>query len=209
MKRADERLNMRAMVAAATVRFLRQGGQGVLVRGRLIVTAAHVLPWSSEGQMALGDHEAFVEEIEAGGHRLRIRPLAVEPVLDIAVLGALDDQAYSGDAQAFEVFCNSTPSVHIRTTESPPFASFPVHILAHTGRWITGQAEQTQAGIPCLSIEVVEPIEGGTSGGPVVNNKGQLVGVVSTAGGTGGDGCSLFVPRPHLAAPVWLVRRMK
>ncbi len=45
----------KAKVARATVRFAKQGGQGVIVPGGLIVTAAHVITWVGTGGMALGD----------------------------------------------------------------------------------------------------------------------------------------------------------
>ena len=97
--------SMRAKIKAATVRFPKRGGQGVLVPGQMIVTAAHVVSWSSEGRMALGYY--YVEDVKAGRRKLKIQPLAVEPVTDIAILGALDDQAseeFSAAAEAFEDF---------------------------------------------------------------------------------------------------------
>ena len=45
----------KAKVARATVRFAKQGGQGVIVPGGLIVTAAHVIAWVGTGGMAFGD----------------------------------------------------------------------------------------------------------------------------------------------------------
>jgi len=176
---------LRHRVEAATVRFRRWGGQGVLVPGRLIVTAAHVIQWSAEGHMALRE---FVEEIEAGGRRLRITPMAVEPVADIAVLGALDDQAYLDDAEAFEAFCESTAPVPLCTGD----ASGRVHVFTHTGRWVAGhypagaweKAEASRfrrmhGNDPRLFIATDEPIEGGTSGSPIVTEGGLLVGVMS------------------------------
>ena len=75
-------------VKAATVQ-LAKGGQGVLVPGELIVTAAHVIGWSAEGWMALGGY--YIEEVKvADGSTLTIQTLAVEPVVDIAILGEPD-----------------------------------------------------------------------------------------------------------------------
>jgi len=202
--------SMRTKIKAATVRFLRRGGQGVLVPGQMIVTAAHVVSWSAEGGMALGDY--YVEDVKANRRVLKIQPLAVEPVADIAILGALDGQAseeFSAAAEAFEDFCKSTAPVPICTADFPLFCPFPVHILTHTGQWLDAHAQQCSINAPTLWIEAKEGIEGGTSGGPVVTNDGLLLGVVSTAGGPVGEPTlSGRVPRLHLAAPGWSVRTM-
>lgn len=192
---------MRTKIEAATVRLPRRDGQGVLVPGHMIVTAAHVIEWSTEGGMALGDYH--IEEMEARNRALKVQPLAVEPVSDLAILGALDDQVFPDEADAFEVFCESTAPVPIYAGHFPLRKSFPVHILAHTGEWIVGQAEQYWPNAPSFSIKTRAGIEGGTSGGPVVTNGGRLLGVASmTIGGR------LIAPRLHMAAPTWLVQRM-
>jgi hypothetical protein len=83
---------------------------------------------------------------------------------------------------------------------------FPAHILAHTGKWITARAQQCAPQAPTLWIEPDVPIRAGTSGGAVVTEDGQLLGVVSHTSEvhepqspprpvTGS------IPRPHLAAP--------
>jgi hypothetical protein len=150
---------MRERVAAATVKFLRQGGQDVLVPGNLIVTAAHVLGWTAEGGMALGDDAEFIESLETvDGRRLRAYPLAVEAVSDIAILGALDDQWSPTDADAFEAFCEATAPIPLAVADYPLFAPFPVHVLAHTGEWIGGRAQQCAPEAPSLAIEMDAPI---------------------------------------------------
>jgi S1-C subfamily serine protease len=176
----------------------------------MIVTAAHVVSWSAEGGMALGDY--YTENVKAGRRMLKVQPLAVEPVADIAVLGAVDDQAseeFSIAADAFRNFCESTVSVPICTADFPLHSPFPVHILTHTGRWIEARAEQCHVNANVLVVRASKGIEGGTSGGPVVTNDGLLLGVVSTAGGAVGEpSLEVCIPRLHLAAPGWLVRRM-
>jgi hypothetical protein len=106
-------------VAAATVRFPDRGGQGVLVPGDLILTAAHVVNWTHTGIMALGDDERFIQSVIAGGAPLLIYPRAIEPVADLAVLGALDDQWAPDEYEAFERFCETTCAVKLATAEFP------------------------------------------------------------------------------------------
>jgi len=55
-------------------------------------------------------------------------------------------------------------------------------------------------------------IEAGTSGSPIVNGIGELVGIVSNAGGTliekRDNKCSGRHPRPNLALPVWVLNQI-
>jgi len=197
-------------VARATVRFPRRGGQGVLIRGGLVLTAAHVIEWTHEGCMVLGEDARFLQPIEAGGRKLMAYPLAVEPVADLAILGSPDGQWVPDEAEAFEQFCEATAAVSLTTEEFPIGEPVPAYVLSHTRRWLTGQVTQWRPdGAAQLTLEVDEGIEGGTSGSPVVTEHGLLLGVVSNAGGTRGEPYRKgSIPRPHLAAPVWLARQM-
>jgi hypothetical protein len=218
-------------VARATVRLPRKGGQGVLVPGQLILTAAHCIGWTSEGHMALGD--AFPETIESGSRKLTVDVLAVEPRSDIAVLGALDDQVYTEEADAFEAWCDETRPVRLYTDNLPveestppsgfprvewtrllPSIEVPAHILTHNKGWIQVRARQMRRDAHIFVVESDELIDGGTSGGPVIADDGRLLGVVSQSGETQADGerkpAGAFpVPRPHLTLPAWIVPAMR
>jgi hypothetical protein len=80
--------NIYTDIAKATVTTLRRGGgQGVLVNGNLIITAAHCLDWSCDGELVLRKHSV---EVRTRQGELKVTPIAIEPVKDIAVLGSLD-----------------------------------------------------------------------------------------------------------------------
>lgn len=191
-------------VAQATLRLPRLEGQGVVVPGNLILTAAHCIGWTAEGDMALGDF--YIEDVETrDGRKLRVQPLALEPVSDVAVLGSLDDQTFSAEATAFEDFCAEAPWVALCTSEFPLFQPFPVWIRSHEGAWIEGTAQQCAPEALYLAIDTQEQIQRGTSGGPVVNQAGSLIGIVSTYIERE---CAALVPRPHLAMPARLLRRI-
>jgi Trypsin-like peptidase domain len=91
-------------------------------------------------------------------------------------------------------------------TEPPPI---PVHVLTHKGTWVTGNAQRFGSlnSPPAGSVWVKfsTQIEGGTSGSPVIDDNGLLVGVIShSSDNPKGRVCDGLIPRPHLALPVWV-----
>jgi len=194
-------------VEKATVR-LPKGGQGVLVSGDLILTAAHCIRFSLEGEMVFDTH--FIEEIETKSGPIKACAWAVEPVSDIAVVGALDYQAFDKEVEDFEEFCINTPSVPLYQGDFPLFEASQVHIYTHKGTWIKGNVTLYRKGANQLGLEADEQIEQGTSGGPIINDKGELVGIASNISVPPEDTlqenykATGSVPRPHLTLPVWI-----
>jgi hypothetical protein len=205
MKNGDTMLSekIKQTVLRAVVTVVKQGGQGVLVSNGLILTAAHCVNYTNDGPMALGG-EYFIEELQAFNGPLSARPLAVEPVSDIAVLGALDVQEFYYASIAFEEFCENTRPVRICLKDFPLFEPFPVYIYTHTKKWVQGNAQQCSPDANGLSIEMSENIERGTSGSPIVTEKGELVGIASVA-----SSHEVFAPRPHVTLPIWALKRIQ
>jgi hypothetical protein len=103
---------------------------------------------------------------------------------DIAALAALDGQAFGGECDAFERFCEETEPVPLSTDDFLVQTPVQIHILTHTGTWVTGRAcrygHPSQAPAGVVAVEFDAPI--GTSGGPVIDENGLLVGVISQSG---------------------------
>jgi S1-C subfamily serine protease len=175
---------------AATVRLTKRVGQGVLVPGEFVLTAAHCIDWAGAGEMALGDE--FLEDVRpATGEPFRLSVDAVEAVADIAVLGEPDSQQFWDDAEAFQKFRANTPPVPVSSLKLAFGEPARVHVLTHQGEWIEAKVtgwEEPDSLARTVPFEPVRPIEGGTSGGPVIDDKGMLVGVVSTAACTESGG---------------------
>ena len=55
-------------------------------------------------------------------------------------------------------------------------------------------------------VETEEKIEGGTSGSPIVNDKGELVGIVSSSPEGNLQKYSGLAPLPRVALPVWIYK---
>lgn len=205
----------------ATVRVTKRGGQGVLIGNyhtlerlghHFVVTAAHCVGFDCEGGMALGDY--YIEDIETKSGGLNVSPWAIDPVSDVAILGALDGQVFFDEAEQFELFSENTVPVPLRLDGFALNKPFDVYVFTHKNQWVKGTAQQCRPDASNLMVQFDEQIEGGTSGGPVINEEGELVGVISTAGSlVASDGvtplmkeCSGSIPRPYLTMPVWVAR---
>jgi len=195
-------------IERATFVIPKRGGQCVLINNFFILTAAHCVDFSLEGDMPLGNF--YIEELRAGNIILKVEPRFVDPVSDIAILSSLDDQAFHDEVLAFEDFCDQIKPIQICQSEFEFFKEFPVYIYTHKKTWIRAKAQQHGRETKFLGIESTEQIERGTSGGPVVNDCGELVGIMSNAGikREGNDSILGFVPRPHLTIPVWAYRKI-
>lgn len=195
-------------VAAATVALPEAAAQGLLVSGGFVLTAAHALPWDEwDGPeaMALGDDYLVVVKPKMRA-TFRLRVCAVEPVADIAVLCEPDTQVFGDDAEAFEGFRDATQPVLVEDADFEPHARVPVHVLTHHGTWLQAEATEMHTGDGCAWLRGERKIEGGTSGGPVTDAAGQLVGLVSWSSEETFDG---RIPRPHRALPAWAWNRIR
>jgi hypothetical protein len=159
----------RSVIENATV-VTSTRGQGVLIPGGFILTAAHCIKWNGDGGMAMGDY--FIEEVKTkSGALLRVAPLAVDPVSDIAVLGALDNQEFFKDVEAFENWREATEAVPLRMGDPDTGRPINARVLSHRGHWI--KAIVTRHGLEVrstIALKSENQIEGGTSGGPVVDH---------------------------------------
>jgi trypsin-like peptidase len=194
-------------VESATVRLPDLGGLGVLIPGDFIGTACHCVDWVGTGMMALGmEYPANV--VTADGTKFRLGVAAADPVSDMAVLTGLDHPDADADCEAFEEWRERVEPISLSQLMLRWQESCPVFVLTHKGKWIGGTVTRYSLPNQPMPSRVVvhteEQIECGTSGGPVVTEDGQLVGIVSASGGDSTE----LMPVAHLALPRWVLDKM-
>ncbi len=179
-------------------------GQGVLVEGGFVFTAAHCVNFTDTGGMALGDH-CLHRVVTSDGSQLALSLLAVEPISDLAVLGPPDSQTFEDEYDEFERVYDQTPSLSLDVREHEVKMLFDIHIFTHKKTWLDGKAMLTWPGAKLISVNTNELIEGGTSGGPIVNEHGELVAVVSHSCNLAGGDTQPYLCR---ALPVWTLSQI-
>jgi Trypsin-like peptidase domain len=201
---------------AATVRLPGTGSRGVLVAGGFVLTATHCIGWDGTSGLTLGDHHRV--PVEADGLTVRLQPYFADAVSDMAALGEPDDQVFPEDAQTFEAWRERTKEIAL----SPwvPKARTPrslarlarlkpqevgAHVLSLAGGWVNGCVAYHGFGRPGsrVALKVEAPLKGGMSGGPVVDDQGRLLGVVSWGAKDG------VIPLASLALPTWISDRIR
>lgn len=196
----------RAGVIAATVRLPRKQALGVYVGGGFILTAAHCVTYDGNGAMALGD--PFIEQVETSKGSYWTDVVAVEPVSDIAVLKATEDDSLVDDWEKHLDFCNETRPVALLHRPRSFTGLTPVHILTPTMKWVKGIAQVHTPGLSTSEVIARESIMGGASGGPIIDAAAQLVGITSIFSDPGPVGVSGPAPCPCCALPGWIYKKI-
>jgi hypothetical protein len=192
-----------------------KGGRGVILGGeydrRYIVTAAHCVPRSryphphlANGFIELGIHK-YVGSLNAK-RAISVQMEVLNLVDDIAVLGSLDDQSCPAEADEYMEF----------TAPCMAAGDAPAWVEPWNWQSISGEAGWV------LSLDCVwtscsvhrngrflsangARIEPGMSGSPILNDKGDVIGIVSTGGGSYGEN---FHPCLADCLPPWLWRKL-
>jgi CBS domain-containing protein len=213
--------SLKARIKNATVRMrgpTGKEGQGVYIGEGMILTAVHCVKcledWNPKGGMAMGDR--YFEPLKTMAGKELIGSVAfADPFSDVAVL---TDTGNANDKwlKAFEDFCDNTEPVPLCSddflkeyagarTDDGGFREFQIHVFTHENEFTTDKASICHPTAKYIWSKI--RIKGGTSGGPIVNDNGELVGIVSQ-GQEGDPGLGSPQPTPSLTLPVWAMNRL-
>jgi hypothetical protein len=158
-------------------------GRGFLVEssrlGALVITAGHCLPDLPPAMPAADStYLNLLGAIGDSGLSVAAECLFVDPVGDLAVLCAPDNQALCDEWEAYEEFAEARTKL---TIGRPTIELTEAWLFSRANRWEPCRAGLGPFGGRALRIEDVpaSAIAPGTSGSPVVLTDGSAVGAVS------------------------------
>ena len=191
------------------------GGRGFIVahrQVRYVITAAHCLT-DDDGYLKLRpalmatDWQANTCQELLG--QLGDEPsvscecVFVNPVADIAVLGAPDGQELYDEARAYDTLVDSVKPLVIADV---PLGDAPAYLLSLGGELRKCTVTRNPKN---LIVQEGELIVAGMSGSPIISTDGKAIGLVSASGIGGGENVGLYnsVLRDNL--PAWFFRRQR
>jgi Trypsin-like peptidase domain len=203
-------------------------------RGRYVITAAHCLPFVPPRHGASLLEGRTYEDLIAP---LSDQPpvwcecLFLDPIADVAVLGAPDNQEMSKLADAYEALVEATIPLTVAEPPSEPIPEEVAHLAdmekqsGATGQveWATRQCRAFLLSLnnqwfPCmvrhapngmLSIyDAANGIAGGMSGSPIIAENGTAIGIVCTATELPDTASTEGGPNPRLMGnlPGWFLK---
>ena len=131
---------------------------------------------SRQGHLMTNDHVVRgCSEIRIQGKNEALSVLRVDPTNDLALL-----QVVSGNT-ATSAPITSNPST-LRQGEDIVVFGFPLHTLLSSGGNLTPGVVSALTGISnnTNSLQITAPIQPGSSGSPVLNRDGEVIGIVSS-----------------------------
>jgi hypothetical protein len=196
-RRYELKLNQ---IAAATVKV--RFGQGVLIPGEMVITAVHCLGLQRISRISIDDTYPIACQTSSG-IRVNFAPIFADPLSDVAILRITRTNGFEDTVE----FVERTTAARLAEGNLPVEKTICVRILAHTGEWIRGKAWFCCPDRSKIAYEPAKPLAPGTSGGPIVDFRGNLLGVVSTGQlGSGDPGNFAFVNR---VIPKWILDRIE
>jgi serine protease Do len=193
---ADRRTSyQRAVVSAVWVEVGDGGGTGVFVGERLILTASHVV----RGEKIIRAHSPRLEGGTVASSPARYKQgmacvvIACDPARDLALLrveGTGKPMAMAREEPApgdplFSIGCGDGTSLF-------GFAGGHVRQVYHA------EYPRQNGTFSARVIDMSVPVQLGDSGGPVVDSRGDVVGIIS--------GIDVFKNQSYLAVSAWEIR---
>ena len=184
------------------------GGSGTLVASTdRVLTAAHVVEWTSEDEAACPGAALWVGyPVEARGQTFvwwKATVTASDEILDVALLEVdlmpQPDGATDASGAVTSIRDGSWGVRAVAAEEGGPNLGDPLHVLAYPGiggwgitytsgsaaGWSTIEPEESDKSFEYLKLDLT--VAGGSSGAGVLNERGELVGVIIQGGADWGS----------------------
>ncbi len=178
---------------------------GFLISAGLIITNSHCLPRLPQPER-LGTDLVFltITPLDAPSIKARAMVVYADPCSDIAILSGPDREEFPLEANQYLTMLQSLTPLRINLKPLGRFENVEVGVRTVDGSWLLGSA--FIAGTAGRNISVsLRPKEArirpGTSGSPVFNDKGLVIGVVKFASETHAEFTALVLP-DHV--PAWV-----
>lgn len=162
-------------------------GRGFIVNGKgdskIVITAGHCLP-KMPPCMNFSDlgERTYRHLLGPIGRRRTITAecLFVDPISDLAVLGASDDQDLSKEHDAYQRFMEPLTAFSIGAARLTPMMQQgePGWVLSLSGQW--QPCEMSHFGGPIWICDDDKIIKGGMSGSPILSASGEAVCVIAS-----------------------------
>lgn len=175
----------------------RARGLGFVASGEYVVTAAHNLPPPPNFIKGVYNYDALLVEMSTGD-TFEMEPVFVDPCADLAVLAISDEEQEAREALE-EV-------VPLQIAWSPIVGARSGTVATHD-RGLVKVIYNSRAASNRVTFAGRSPFVGGTSGGPVLDQHGRVLAVVSqtTAADSHRQG---WGPALGECLPVWLRERI-
>jgi len=171
----------------------RARGLGFVASGEYVVTAAHNLPPPPNFTKGVYSYDPLVVETSTGD-TLEMWPVFVDPCADLAVLAISDEGREAGESL--------DELVPLQIAWSPTVGSHSGTVATHD-RGIVKVAYDVRSASIRITFTGKAPFVGGTSGGPVLDQKGRAMTLVSQT--TSADGHRQgWGPALGECLPTWL-----
>jgi hypothetical protein len=207
-------------VEQATVRIKERGSpkcdeipqcfesQGVVVPNGYIITATHCFNWKWVEQAARKNYYPVCITNRDGEKSCNAVPVVIEPILDIAVLGNPDKKPGNTEWDQYVGLIGDIEPLQI-CTDYKLIKNYNVHTFTHKNKWVMGEMINEVDDSNCINAHVLcarfkDEIEKGTSGGPIVNDDGKLIAVVSKSD----TGIEFRNPYIYQCLPRWIMDKI-
>jgi hypothetical protein len=184
-------------------------GSGFLVGGDYIFTAAHCLPRCPDTVACFPGDDLV--QVSLRGHKSGTVPKSkataliafADPCNDLAILAEwgsggelmnFDDQGKRW--RAFSELTGGLHSLQLRLEDLKPEVPIRCHVFTSGQKWKSGLARIYSPVAPMVVLDFGVP--GGTSGSPVVDDAGNVFGVISSSGGSAANSDSMAAYLPNV-----------